>query len=83
MDKLTVLPDKSISNVGMISAKFLSLGINRFIDACRYVHEMPYGYNSDRDDLMILFKENKGSCTTKHTVIAKLAVELNLHIRHD
>lgn len=80
MDKLTVFPDKSISNVGIISKKFLSLGIHTFIDACRYVHTLPYGYNTNRDDLMILFKENKGTCTTKHAVIATLAAELNLPI---
>ncbi|MGD9346849.1 MAG: hypothetical protein PVH84_13355 [Candidatus Aminicenantes bacterium] len=80
MDKLTVFPDKSISDLGIISAKFLSLGIRSFIDACRYVHELPYGYNSDRDDLMILFKENRGTCTSKHAVIATLAKELELPI---
>ena len=80
MDKLTVFPDKSISDVGIISARFLSLGIQSFMDACRYVHELPYGYNTDRDDLMILFKENKGTCTTKHAVVATLAHELDLLI---
>lgn len=80
MDELTVFPDKPISEAGIISTEFLSLGIDRFIEACRYVHELPYDYNSDRDDIMILFKENKGTCTTKHAVIATLAVELNLAI---
>lgn len=80
MDRLTVLPDKILSKAGGISAKFLSLGITSFIDACQYVHELPYGTNSDRDDLMILFKENKGTCTTKHAVIAILAEEMNLPI---
>jgi hypothetical protein len=56
------------------------MGINDFHHACRYVNELPYGYNSDRDDLMILFKENKGSCTTKHAVIATLAAELEIAI---
>ncbi len=81
MDKFTVFPNETISNVSAISAKFLRLGIRSFIDACRYVHELPYGYNSDRDDLMILFKENKGTCTTKHAVIATLALELNLPVK--
>lgn len=80
MDELTIFPNKPISDVGVISKKFLSLGISSFIDACRYVHSLPYGYNSDRDDLMILFKENKGTCTTKHAVIATLAAELSLPI---
>jgi hypothetical protein len=56
------------------------MGIHHFIDACRFVQELPYGYNSNRDDLMILFKENFGSCTTKHAVIATLAAELGLPI---
>ena len=80
MDKLTVFPDKPITGGKTISDKFLSLGVETFISACRYVQEFPYGYNSDRDDLMILFKENKGTCTTKHAVIATLAEELDLPI---
>ncbi|MHA1355959.1 MAG: hypothetical protein ACTSR1_12375 [Candidatus Heimdallarchaeota archaeon] len=39
---------------------------------------MKYGYNSDKDDKLILFKEMKGSCTTKHGVIATLAEELEI-----
>jgi hypothetical protein len=39
---------------------------------------MEYGYNSTYDDDMILFKENKGTCTTKHAVIAGLARELKI-----
>ncbi|UCE40012.1 MAG: hypothetical protein JSV17_11080 [Candidatus Aminicenantes bacterium] len=80
MDNITVFPDKSLSDGGNISAKFLSLGIKSFIEACRFVHALPYGYNTNRDDLMILFKENMGTCTTKHSVIATLAQELHLPI---
>lgn len=80
MDKFMVFPNEVIKASGPVSGKFLSLGINGFIDACRYVHELPYGYNTDRDDLMILFKEKFGSCTTKHAVIATLASGLGLPI---
>jgi hypothetical protein len=80
MDKFTVFPNATIKAVGPVSSKFLSLSTNGFIDACRYVHELPYGYNTNRDDLMILFKEKFGSCTTKHAVIATLAAELGLPI---
>jgi hypothetical protein len=55
MDKFTVFPNAAIKASGPVSDKFLSLGVNDFIDACRFVHELPYGYNTDRDDLMILF----------------------------
>ncbi len=80
MDHYTVFPEKTILDAGPISRVFIDLGINRFHEACRYVHELPYGYNSDRDDLMILFKEKIGSCTTKHAVIATLAIELGIFI---
>src|SRR5512143_366219 len=80
MNSFHVFPDKSITQAGPISAEFLGLGIRRFHEACRYVHGLPYGYNSNRDDLMILFKEKMGTCSTKHAVIAALAAELGLPI---
>lgn len=80
MDSWTVFPDGAIQPAGIITRVFLDLGIHRFQDACKYVHALPYGYNSDRDDLMILFRENRGTCTTKHAVIATLAGELNLPV---
>ncbi|OGS40981.1 MAG: hypothetical protein A3K77_05380 [Euryarchaeota archaeon RBG_13_31_8] len=80
MDTYTVLPNPVISKKGIISEKFLSLKIKNFWDACSYVHELPYGYNSTTDDILILFKERYGSCTTKHAVIATLAKELKIPI---
>jgi hypothetical protein len=80
MNGFHVFPDKTITEAGPISAEFNGLGLRSFHEACRYVHDLPYGYNSDRDDLMILFKEKMGSCSTKHAVIATLAAELGLPI---
>jgi hypothetical protein len=80
MDKYSVFPDKPIVPSGVVSNRLLSLGIDTFHKACRYVHELSYGYNADRDDLMILFKEKMGTCTTKHAVIATLAAELDLPV---
>jgi hypothetical protein len=80
MDKLTVFPNPPIVPSGAVAGQFLDLGIKTFLDACRYVHDLPYGYNSDRDDLLILFAEKMGTCTTKHAVIATLAAELNLPV---
>lgn len=80
MDTCIVFPETPITPSGPVGKRFLNLGIDTFLAACGYVHELPYGYNSDRDDLMILFRENMGSCTTKHAVIATLAMELNLPV---
>lgn len=80
MDKHNVFPDAPIASSSPVSAQFFKLGIVTFHSACRWVHELPYGYNADRDDLMVLFKEKMGSCTTKHAVIATLAAELELPV---
>lgn len=80
MDTYTLFPNPTIIERGIISDKFISLKIKTFHDACSYVHNLPYGYNSTTDDILILFKEGYGSCTTKHAVIATLAGELNIPI---
>ena len=80
MDSYTVFPNPSFLEKGIVSEKFISLKINNFWDACAYVHHLPYGYNSTTDDILILFKEGYGSCTTKHAVIATLAEELNIPV---
>lgn len=80
MKPYVLFPDKRISRLGIVSKALLECGVDTFQGACRFVHELPYGYNSDRDVLLILFKEKMGSCTTKHAVIATLAEELNLPI---
>lgn len=80
MDSFTVFPDKPIRDAGPISRTFLGLGVATFHDACRRVRGMPYGYNSNRDDPMTLFTEGRGSCTTKHAVIALLAMELGIPV---
>ena len=80
MQPYTMLPEKMIGPSGPVARKFLALGVETFQQACRFVHQLPYGYNSDRDDLFILFKENRGTCTTKHAVIATLTEELSLPV---
>jgi len=78
MDSYDKLPDARIKPVGELSIKFLDLGIKTFREACDYVHKIDYGYNTNYEDKMIFFKENRGTCTTKHAVIAGLAQELEI-----
>jgi hypothetical protein len=77
MDSYDNLPVTEIKPKGEISKKFLELGISSFKEACEYVHNMEYGYNTTYEK-MILFLEQMGTCTTKHAIIAGLAEELNI-----
>ena len=80
MENHNALPDRAISGGELLSRAFADLGLSSFQQACRWVHELPYGYNSDRDDPIILFAERKGTCTTKHAAIVTLAQELGLPV---
>ena len=80
MDAIERLPDKDLNNAGPVSRRFLAEGLKTFLAACRHVHRMPYGYNSRKDDPMILFAEGFGTCTTKHMAIGLLAHEMALPV---
>lgn len=60
MDSYDKLPDAELIPMGELSIKFLNLGIKTFKEACNYVHKIDYGYNTNYEDIMILFKERKG-----------------------
>lgn len=80
MNTIESFPNKEIELKGPISQKFIEKGINKFHEACQWIKNLPYGYNSDKNDPYIIFKENKGICTTKHAVIGLLAQEIGLPI---
>ena len=75
-----IFPNADIINRGIFSDQFLKIGIKSFHDACRWVHDLPYDYNSNMVDSMLIFTEKKGICLTKHGAITRLAEELNLPI---
>ncbi len=70
MNEIKQLPNKEINSSGSISKKFIESGIDDFHHACQWVKDLPYGYNSNHDDPLIIFVEKKGICTTKHGAIA-------------
>ena len=71
-----IFPNADIVNSGIFSDQFLQIGIKSFHDACRWVNDLPYDYNTNMVDSMLIFTEKKGICLTKHGAIARLAEEL-------
>lgn len=80
MDPIARLPDRGLITDGPLSRAFMAEGLKTFQQACHHVHRMPYGYNSTKDDPLILFKEGFGSCTTKHMAVGLLAKEIGLPV---
>ena len=80
MQRIDQLPDKKIQSTGPVSRAFQDLKIVGFRNACRYICKLPYGRNSDRADYRQVLSENKGTCSTKHALIASLAQELSIPV---
>jgi hypothetical protein len=67
--------DFSIRTVGAISQCFLERGIRDFNSAVGFVHGLPYGRNVDKDNLLTVFSDCCGTCSTKHALLKQLAIE--------
>ncbi len=65
----------SIESEGKYSSLFRELEISTFHDACSYVHFLNYGRISERSDFSLVLLERKGTCSSKHALLAELALE--------
>ncbi|WP_276134081.1 hypothetical protein [Polluticoccus soli] len=67
--------DFPISAEGVISGAFKSVQAATFGDACNYITNLPYGRNADKNNLLSVFSDGCGTCSTKHALLFKLAEE--------
>src|SRR5580700_6606875 len=65
---------------GAITSAFMQLGKQDFRSAGQYVQALPYGRNTHPSDLLIVLTEKRGTCSTKHALLRRLAIEQNLDI---
>ncbi|MBK8723788.1 MAG: hypothetical protein IPL95_16515 [Saprospiraceae bacterium] len=42
-------------------------------DLIDYIKKLPYGRNQNREDFSLVLKENKGTCSSKHSFLKKIA----------
>ena len=62
---------------GTVSEKCIELNIHDFNTAARFVAELPYKRNPDKNNILCIFEDKGGTCSTKHAVLRKLALENN------
>jgi len=74
------LPSVSLQPAGPLAATLMARGITDFRDAGRYLQELPYGRTADRVDFRAVLSEGRGTCSTKHALLAALAQELELGV---
>jgi len=74
------LPPVPLKAEGPITAKFLTFGVADFRGAGRYLQALPYGRTANRADYHAVLHEMKGTCSTKHAVLAVVAHEQHLPV---
>lgn len=47
--------------------------IHNWSDLIDFIRQLPYGRNLNREDLSLVIKENKGTCSSKHAFLKKVA----------
>lgn len=67
------------ANGGAISKRFIELGLKSFIDTAGWVHDLPYRRNKEKLETHMIFNERCGTCSTKHALLKRLAIENNQH----
>ena len=53
-----------------------NLGIHNWNELTTYIQQLPYGRNENRTDFSLVLTEQRGTCSSKHAVLKKIA-ELN------
>lgn len=63
----------SLSSSDILTQQLNNSGIYSWEDLLIYVKNIPYGRNVNREDLSLVLKENKGTCSSKHAFLKEVA----------
>ena len=58
-----------------VSQLFQERGITTFAEAGKFVAQLNYGRNANKEDVTTLFSDNCGTCSTKHALLKLFAEE--------
>ena len=78
---IDTLPDFDLDPARPLGAAFSAVGARRFREAARFVNALPYGRTADRADYRRVLPERRGTCSTKHALLAALAAECGAPVR--
>ena len=73
--------DRPLASDGPVTRLFRTVGIRDFGAAAHHIWELPYGRIADRNQLGLVLSEGRGTCSTKHALLAELAREQNISVQ--
>lgn len=69
----------SILSQRLVSTQFTGRGITDFEGAMKFIRDLPYKRNADKNDPLAVFNDSCGTCSTKHATLLLLAGENNIN----
>ena len=79
-DPIARLPERALVDARSVTAAFQAGGCRTFRTAAAFVWHLPYGRNADRANYHLVLTECRGTCSTKHALLAALALEQGLAV---
>jgi hypothetical protein len=80
LESWPILPDAPLAAAGADSEALRRAGCATYRAAAKHLHELPYGRNADRADYRLVLAEGRGTCSTKHALLAAVAREQSLPV---
>lgn len=77
----SALPDARLRTAGEVTSGFFGASVGTYKNAAYFVFRLPYGRTSSRTNLMAVLRERRGTCSSKHAVLAQLAIEQGLPVK--
>ena len=69
-----------LKRAGVVTAAFAAAELHDLRQAAAYVNRLPYGRIKNRADILAVMREGRGTCSTKHALLRRLAMEQDLNI---
>jgi hypothetical protein len=79
-ETLELLTGHPLEGDGRITNMFRAAGAQDFVGAAHHIWGLPYGRIRDRAEFWRVLKEGRGTCTTKHALLAELAREQGIDL---
>ena len=80
MDSWEALEPSVLRPAGIVTTAFSAAGTQDFRAAAAYVSSLAYGRNASPADALCVIQEGRGTCSTKHALLRRLALEQGLDI---
>lgn len=78
---LACFGDRPLLGAGPFTRRFRAVGVSDFVGAVDLIWGLPYGRIADRSQVWLVLEEGRGTCTTKHALLAELAREQGIDVQ--